>query len=131
MYVSKLPIAPAHNFLEAIVKYVIYLHQHSISNSKANPIDSAQDKQMLEYFEQLINAIVYELYLPEDLHAHNITFAQPLQAEILPNLNDIPDHKLEAIRAVCDRLHTPNHPIQKNLLAIDTLPVIRLIEGKS
>ena len=133
MYVSKLPIAqaPDHNFLEAIVKYVIYLHQYNISNLNANLIDSAQDKLMLEYFEQLIDAIVYELYLPEDLHAHNFTFAQPLQAEILPDLDDILDNKLEAIRTVFQRLYAQDHLIRHNLFLLDTIPVIRLIEGKA
>jgi hypothetical protein len=78
----------------------------------------------------LRNKNFYELYLPEDLHAHGFTFAQPLQAENLPNLDDIPGNKLEAIRTVFDRLHAPDPPIRQNLFTLDTLPVIRLIEGK-
>jgi hypothetical protein len=37
---------------------------------------------MLAYFEQLINAIAYELYFPAELQ--DLTFAPLLQAENLP-----------------------------------------------
>ena len=124
MYVSKLPIVKANDstLVEKFADYVLYFHQHNIS--------SAQDKLMLEYFEQIINGLVYELYLLEDLHAHGFTFANHLQAENLPALDDIKGDKLEALHSIFQRLYAQNHPIRQNLFALDTLPVIRLIEGK-
>ena len=98
---------------------------------QAKQINSAQDKLMLEYFEQIINGLVYELYLPEDLHAHNFTFASHLESEKLPALDSIKGDKLAALRTVFQHLYAQNHPIRQNLFALDTLPVIRLIEAKA
>ena len=133
-YIKDIPIVEASNqvrmLVTRLVEYICCLKEVFNRDKDFDLINSAQDKLMLEYFEQLINAIVYELYLPEDLHPHGCVFAQLLQTEALPNLDDIPGNELEAIRAICDRLSAPDHPIQQNLLTLDTLPVIRLIEGK-
>ncbi len=125
IYISQIPVLNiSYNhkkLIEVITTYVLKLHNYNIS---------AQDKLMLEYFEQIINGLVYELYLPEDLHDRGFTFADPLQAENLPTLNDIKGDKLEALRAIFQRLYAQDHPIRQNLIALDTLPVIRTIEGK-
>ncbi|MGA7936325.1 MAG: hypothetical protein WCA35_22415, partial [Kovacikia sp.] len=78
----------------------------------------------------LINGMVYELYLPADLHTQNLTFAAPLHAEDLPALDDIPGDKLVALRAIFQRLYATDHPLRRNLFLLDTLPTIRIIEGK-
>ena len=124
MYVSKLPIFKANNptLVEKLVDYVLCIHRHNVS--------FAQDKLMLEYFEQIINGLVYELYLPEDLHAHGFTFANHLQAENLPTLDDLKGDKLEGFRGVFQRLYAQDHPIRHNLFLLDTVPIIRLVEGK-
>ena len=125
MYVSKLPILKAGNpeIVETFADYVLDIYQQNAT--------LAQDKLMLEYFEQIINGLVYELYLSEDLCVHNIAFAAPLQSENLPALDDIQGNKLEALRTIFQRLYVTNHPIRQNLFALDTIPVIRLIEGKA
>lgn len=39
--------------------------------------------------------------------------------------------KLPALRIIFQRLQAQDHPIRRNLFALDTLPIIRLIEGKA
>lgn len=130
----QIPVPAAPQDLQEVViklvQYILYLNQQSSSSITNKPMTSAQDNLMLKYFEQIINGLVYELYFPEDLHAHDFAFADPLQSENLPALDDIQDNKLEALRAIFQRLYAQDHPIRRNLFLLDTVPVIRIIEGK-
>ncbi len=116
MYVSKLPIAKSSNPepIEILVSYVLKLHQQPLS---------AQDRLMLSYFEQIINGLVYELYLPQDLHTAGCSIAAHL-----PTL--APIDQVESLRSLSDRLSHPDHPLQRNLLKLQNLDIIKLIEGK-
>ncbi len=136
IYVEQIPIFPASDrdqeAIEKLVSYILYLTTElkDIPNHGANLMAMADDKLMLSYFEQLINGLVYELYLPEDLHTHHLNFAALLQAENLPTLDDIPGDKLTALRSIFQRLYATDHPLRRNLFLLDTIPTIRLIEGK-
>ncbi|UIE36932.1 TaqI-like C-terminal specificity domain-containing protein [Leptodesmis sichuanensis] len=126
MYVTQISIPPASErdkgTIETLVSYILHLTTQSLHDPS--------DKLMLDYFEQLINALVYELYLPADLHAHNLSFAPLLQAEALPAIDDIPGDKLAALRAIFQRLYATDHPLRRHLFLLDTIPTIRIIEGK-
>jgi hypothetical protein len=125
MYVSKLPIVKAENplLIGNFVDYIFCIYQQNVTFS--------QDKLMLEYFEQIINGLVYELYFPKDLQAQDLTFAEPLQSENLQKLDDIQGDRLNALRAIFQRLYATDHLIRQNLVALDTLPIIRMIEGRA
>ena len=127
-YIKQIPVVKISSkekrLISELVDYVCLIDRTKQSNL-------AQDKLMLEYFEQIINGLVYELYLPEDLHTYNFAFADPLQSENLPALNDIQGNKIEALRAIFQRLYAQDHPIRRNLFLLDTIPVIRIIEGKA
>lgn len=131
IYVEQIPLPHQHIpwIFERFVEYVYCLYESV--NSTDQMLISVQDKLMLEYFERVINGLVYELYLPDDLQAQNLTFAAPLQSENLPALDDIQGNKLEALRSIFQRLYATDHPIRQNLFALDTLPIVRLIEGKA
>ncbi len=119
IYVKQIPISKINSpqKFEAIVSYVQFI------NNYLNSLDSAQDKQMLSYFEQIINGLVYELYLPEDLHTAGCSIAAHL-----PTL--APIENLESLRSLFDRLSHPDHPLQRNLIQLQNLDLIKLIEGK-
>ncbi|MCY7273416.1 MAG: hypothetical protein LH702_06645, partial [Phormidesmis sp. CAN_BIN44] len=116
MYVSKLPIAKSSNpeQIETLVSYVLKLHQQPLS---------AQDKRILSYFEQIINGLVYELYLPQDLHTAGCSIAAHLPALA-------PIDSLELLRSLFEQLSQPDHPLQRNLIQLQNLDLIKLIEGK-
>jgi hypothetical protein len=125
-YIKQIPIPPASEpdkaAISTLVSYILHLTALSCSDPS--------DKLMLDYFGQLINGMVYELYLPADLHTHNLSFAPLLQAEALPALDDLPGDKLAALRAIFQRLYATDHPLRRNLFLLDTLPTVRIIEGK-
>ena len=122
---KKLPIAEAKSAQQALiaklVDYVLFL--------TANP-PADGDTLMLGYFEQIIDALVYELYLPGELHAADKRFFEPLTAERLPSLAEHEDDELRVVRKLFDRLSDVNHPVRKNLYFLDNLESIRIIEGK-
>ncbi len=87
----------------------------------------ADDKLMLNYFEQIVDALVLELYLPEDLHQHDKQFIDHLSQEDLPKIDSIKGNKLEALREIFQKLFNKKHPIRENLFFLDSVPVVRTI----
>lgn len=137
IYIDKIPIPHAKankkSVIETLVNYIIYLTAElkDIPIHGEKMVEAAEDKLMLSYFEQIINGLVYELYLPEELHEHNLTFAIHLQTENSPHLDNLKGDKLQALREIFQRLYATDHPIRQNLFALDTLPIIRMIEGRA
>jgi hypothetical protein len=81
------------------------------------------------FFERLIDAIVYELYLPEEIKAGG--------ADVLKYLNDLPElskddeaKNLKTIERVYKELSDPKHPISAALLKLLTIEAVNIIEGR-
>ena len=80
---------------------------------------------MVAYLEQLIDALVYELYLPDILHAANRHPEEIIKAD------PPPEHPtLENLSAYYARVYDPKHEIRKLVFYLDSIPEIRIIEGK-
>ena len=131
-YIQQIPIpdiTTAHKALIAkIVDYLIYLQQQPTINSK--DLKYARDHVMLGYFERVIDGLVYEAYLPEDLHKGNKHFLQPLLDERLPPIEDIEGDKMSACRDIFEMLYERTHPIRRNLFFLDSVKPVRVIQGK-
>ena len=131
-YIQQIPvpkITPAHKALIAkIVDYLIYLQQQPTINSK--DLKYARDRIMLGYFERVIDGLVYEAYLPKELHKSNKVFLQPLLDEGLPLIEEIQGDKMSAFRNIFELLYERTHPIRRNLFFIDSVKQVRVIQGK-
>ena len=131
-YIQQIPIPDITTAQKAliakIVDYLIYLQQQSTINSK--DLKYARDRVMLGYFERVIDGLVYEAYLPEDLHKGNKHFFQPLLEEQLPPSEDIEGDKMSAFRDIFERLYERTHPIRRNLFFLDSVKPVRVIQGK-
>lgn len=92
---------------------------------------SSRDQLIISYFEQLIDAMVYELYLTEEIHQSGRKFFEPLMAERLPALDKIKGDKLAALRSIFERLFDRDHIIRQNIFFLDTIESVRIIEGKA
>ena len=79
-----------------------------------------QNIQSPEY-ERLLNGLVYELFFPEDLHAKSIRL---FDACIAAGIGEGID-----AQAVATEIFHPRHPIYGQLFELQTLEVVRLIEG--
>jgi len=81
------------------------------------------------FFERLIDAMVYELYLPTEIKAGG--------AEVLKHLTNLPELKegqdeknLKTIERVYKELSDPKHPISAALLKLLTIEEVNIIEGR-
>ncbi len=113
---KNLPIAYGNeNYkFEIIASYLLCLKAH---------------KQSTLLFERLIDAMVYELYLPEVI--------QNAKCEILKHLNNLPElekskdeKNLKTIEKVYKELSDPKHPVSAAMFKMDTIEEIAIIEGK-
>ena len=131
-YIQQIPIpdiTPVHKALIAkIVDYLIYLQQQPTTNSK--DLRHARDAIMLGYFERVIDGLVYESYLPEDLHKGDKHFFQPLLDEQLPSYEEIQGDKMIMLRDIFELLYERTHLVRRNLYYLDSVKAVRIIEGK-
>jgi len=118
-YVEKVPIPQISKKeqypYEMLVDYVI--------NSK-----SLSNEISFNFFEQLLDAIVFELYFPEELKSAN--------KEILKHLGDLKpltdkmseEEKLAIIQSEFERLYDPSHPVRNAIETLDSIEEVRIIK---
>jgi len=82
------------------------------------------------YFERIIDALVYELYLTDELRAADNYFFRPPAAERLPSLQDNEGDECRSIQKVFERLSARDHEIRRNLYSLSEVESVRIIEGK-
>ena len=110
------------------VDYLIYLRQQPTINSR--DLAYTSDRMMLGYFERIIEGMVYESYLPDELHKSRKHLFQPLFDEQLLPLEEIQGDKMSACRNIFELLYEKTHPVAVNLFFLDSVKPVRIIEGK-
>ncbi|GAB4167287.1 MAG: hypothetical protein Tsb0017_08910 [Geothermobacteraceae bacterium] len=79
------------------------------------------------YFEQLIDALVYELYFPDEMKAAGKDILRHL-GELTPITDAMSDEeKLAVIQREFDRLYDPRHPVRNIIETLDSVEVVRTI----
>ncbi len=130
---EQLPIpkisADKHDIIAILVDYIIYLKKQPSTDGKN--LAHARDYIMVKYFEQIIDGLIYELYLTDELHRAGKYFFKTLLDEYLPLIEEISSDKMSVIRSIFERLFDRRHPVRKNLFFLDSLETIRIIEGKA
>lgn len=115
--------------LHKLVEYILYLKKQPTTDG--SDLANARDYVMAEYFSNIVGCLVYELYLPDELHQGDKHFFQPLFDERLPELEEMPGNdKMPAFREIFEQLFDKHHPVRKNRFFLDSLEPIRIIEGK-
>ena len=132
-YMQQIPIpditATRKALIGKFVDYLIYLQQQPTTNS--SDLAYARDAVMLGYFERIIDGMVYESYLPDELHKSRKHLFQPLFDEQLPPLEEIQDDKMSVCRDIFERLYEKKtHPVAVNLFFLDSVKPVRIVEGK-
>jgi hypothetical protein len=74
-------------------------------------------------YERLLNGLVYELFFPEDLHARNIRLFDACTVAGITGAMDA--------QAKAAEIFHPRHSIYGQLFELQTLEVVRLIEGEA
>jgi adenine-specific DNA-methyltransferase len=115
--------------IESLVGYLHWLHrQPSVLESKRdNPIDP----DIAAYIEQCVNALIYELFFPQELHAAGLHFFSLVEQAKLPALDSIPEsERLTKLRALGELLNNTKHPLYAALYTLRGLEIVRVIEGE-
>ena len=86
-----------------------------------NCVDAVRMSINRPEYERLLNGLVYELFFPEDLHAKNIRLFDACTAAGIREGMDA--------QAKATEIFHPRHPIYGQLFELQTLEVVRLIEG--
>ena len=132
-YMQQIPIPDITSTQKALigkfVDYLIYLQQQPTTNS--SDLAYARDAVMIGYFERIIDGMVYESYLPDELHKSRKHLFQPLFDEQLLPLEEIQDDKMSVCRDIFERLYKKTHPVAVNLFFLDSVKPIRIIESKA
>ena len=135
-YVSQIPIPDMESeqkaLIHKIVEYILYLKKQPTTNG--TDLVNSSDYVMVAYFGQILDALVYELYLSDELHQGDKYFFQPLFDEQLLQLEEVEGRnrdKMSAFRDIFERLYDKNHPVAKNLFFLDSVKPIRIIESKA
>jgi adenine-specific DNA-methyltransferase len=137
-YFSELPIPTAspeqQAAIETVVDYLLWLHRADAGTVSA-------DALMTGYWEQVVNALVYELYFPDELRAHLApTGRDPahrpilarVQAANLPAVTTWPAaRRTSELRALFQQLYDTDHPLRGTLYSLASLETVKLIEGRA
>ena len=114
-----------------LVSYILFLKEElkDIPSHGVSLADSAEDKLMLSYFGQIFDAVIMELYLPKELHAGDKYFMRHLISENLPNLEEMKTDKMQELRMIFIKLFNKEHPVRINIYFLNSLGVVRRIQG--
>lgn len=137
IHVGQFPITkPAEEQVVDITRLttaMLFLHDQQTSQASDFPRDPA----MREFYERLLNGLVYELYLPEELHEAGLHLFDLVEAAQLPDLDALPaaksdpKQKLRLLREKFEELADLRHPLRAALQKLSTLDSVRIIEGKA
>lgn len=112
-----------------LVDYIMYLKQNQSSARVLN--DNSHNSLMVSYFEQLIDAMVYELYFEDEMKKANKQFISLLIRENLPDITSIRGDANDKLKSIFEKLFDKEHPLRKNIFFLDSLETLRIIEGKN
>ncbi len=105
---------------ERLVEYIIYLKQQTLN--------TAQERLIPIYFEQILDGLVYELYFTETFDNANLSIHKHLLE--LPKLNtlEINDPSVfKEIKTVFNTLYDKKHPVRSAVFQMMSIPEVKLI----
>jgi hypothetical protein len=133
-YIRGLPIPEADAAqkatIEHLVEYLLWLHR------LRGPSDAATESKdvtlVAAYFEQLVNALVYELFFPEPLHNAGLQFFRLAEHANIRPLSEVQrGQEFSEVRAKFEELYASDNRMRQSLFALDSIEEVRIIEGKA
>jgi len=116
--------------LTLLVEYLLFLNRTSSENTP--PTGEPNATLFAGFFEQLVNALVYELFFPEAIHAAGLHFFELVWKVDLDPIGAMKKgSELALIGAKFEALYHPTNPIRQGMFALDSIEEVRIIEGKA
>jgi len=118
VYLRQLPVKQN---IKNEIPFIVIVNYLLEINSKSKEIHS-------NFYELLLDSIVFELYFPEELKSAG--------KEILKHLGDLKpitdamseEEKLAIIQSEFERLYDPNHPVRNAIETLDSIEEVRIIK---
>lgn len=120
-----------HDAIVRLVEWLLWLNREPTLIE--TPQEYPRDPLIAAYMEQLVNALVYELYFPKEIHAADLRFFDLVAQHSPPPLSEWEEkaERLRKIRERFDNLHATDHPMRQALYKLGTLDIVRIIEGRA
>ncbi len=119
IFFKNLPAPKPSNNLR--IPFEIFVDYIQYTKEKGQKLQSA-------YFEQLIDAMVFELYFPEESKAANKEIIKHMGELKFITDDMIEEEKMAIIQSEFDRLYDPGHPVRNNLETLDSVEEVRIIK---
>jgi adenine-specific DNA-methyltransferase len=120
VFFDKIPVKQITDEQEIpFAKMVDYLVALKKENSQ-----EPTDQLMFIYFEQIANALVFELYFKEEFKNMNLEIAKHIS--VLPDLNE-QEKALHQLRKIYVSINQDNHAVKQSLFSMLSIPQIELI----
>jgi adenine-specific DNA-methyltransferase len=135
--IKSLPVRVPQGEQEAMLLKLCFALHWLHADTTVQSSDFPRDPAMREFYERLLNGLVYELYLPEELHEAGLHLFDLVEAAQLPDLDALPaaksdpKQKLRLLREKFEELADLRHPLRAALQKLSTLDSVRIIEGKA
>lgn len=130
-YLKPFPIpdsSPEHQTLIAtLASYLLALKR------EAAEVDEPSSRHILmtAWFEQLIDALVYELYFPEEFAADDSRVSASLKTVALPETELLGNTPSSVLAKLFEITYAPEHPVRRAAYFSDSISAVRVIEGKA
>ena len=119
-----------HDSVVRIAEFVVWLHAHK--TARENLQETTDVPLIAAFMEQWVNALVYELFFPQELHAAGLHFFDLIQAAHLPSLETLAEaERLPRLQAIFKTTYAPDHKLRQALYQLGSLDLVRTIEGKA
>ena len=109
--------------IEILAEYCIALKDAKIAGASVQ----------LGFWEQAIDALVFELFLPDEFAASGRAAFATVQAANLPRLSSLgadATAQLHALDEYFERVYDPKHSLRELVFFLDSLPSVRIMLGK-
>ncbi len=91
-------------------------------------LELSNHKIQFDFFNQLIDTIVFELYFPEEIKTAGKEILKHL-GDLKPITDDMSEEeKLAIIQSEFERLYDPNHPVRFAIETLDSVEEVRIIK---
>lgn len=119
-----------HDTVARLVDTIVWLKAQVGMADKAQ--EHSSDPLMPSFFEQWVNALVYELFFPQEIHAAGLHFFDLIQGESLPQLEQLrePD-RFSRPQKLFQTTYASDHKLRQALYRLSSLDLVRTIEGKA
>lgn len=130
-YLKPFPIPDAsqehQKLIATLANYLLALKREAAAIEEL----SSSHALMTAWFEQLIDALVYELYFPEEFSTQDTRVSAALSSVELPSLESLGGSPSTSLASLFNTLYAPTHPVRRAVFFVDTIPAVRVIEGKA